>query len=497
MTAMQHIIRKQTIELRLSKKADAFEMQHLMNSHYWRSIVPALEKLFDEVCPEGETLCIDSLEINLGNLSEKEMHSQQWSEALLSGIAEQVYEKLSAGAAGSKATVQLQPSAMSAVQQWLSYMQNGYLPWNALYINEASKQWVLQALKKDAAGVSQLRTMLLTNDSAADRVAAQYEELFLQQLIEILTSARHPTLISLLHELELILKQLSDTRDKKSLIKKSGSGTWLWKLCIQAAATLPNADTTVFIQHILDHCVAPASLKIVLPSLKGQLTHLSPLLEKWPAPNSSLKEDITRSIQSKQKPADLPAGLRKIPDIVSADEAVDTEWSLGEKEGIFVQHAGLVLLHPFLSTFFSRLQLTQEGSFTDSTAQQKALYLLHYLTTGEKTAEEYELVVPKVLCAYPLQKPVSKQVILLEHETEEADQLLQEAIRQWEVLKSTSPAGLQETFLQRKGKLLSKNDTLCLQLETSAMDVLLDYLPWNLSLLKLPWMKKLLRVEWR
>ena len=128
------------------------------------------------------------------------------------------------------------------------------------------------------------------------------------------------------------------------------------------------------------------------------------------------------------------------------------------------------MLHPFLSNFFSRLQLTHQGSFTDSKTQQKALYLLHYLATGEKTAEEYELVVPKVLCAYPLQRPVSKQISLLEHETEEADQLLQ---------------------------LLSKNESLCLQLEAGAMDVLLDYLPWNLSILKLPWMKSLLHVEWR
>ncbi|WP_161887922.1 contractile injection system tape measure protein [Pontibacter russatus] len=496
MRARQHIIRKQTIALQLSKKADAFEMQQLMHSHYWRSIVPTLERLFDEVCPEGETLCIDSLEINLGNLPAKEMHSQQWGEALLSGIAAQVYKKLSAGAAGPKATVRLQTNAASAVQQWLSYMRNGYLPWNALYINDASKQQVLQALEKDAAGVSQLRTMLLKNDRAADRVAAQHGEGFLQHLVETLTSARHPRLGSLLYELELIWKQLRKSHDRKFLINP-GSGTSLWKQTLQAAAALPNADTNVLSQHVLDRCTTLSSLKTVLPSLEGLLPHLSPLLEKWAAANTSFKDDITRPIQFKPKPADFPANLREVPDEVLADEAADSERKLLKEEGIFVQHAGLVLLHPFLSTFFNRLQLTHQGSFTDSKTQQKALYLLHYLATGEKTAEEYELVVPKVLCAYQLQQPVSKKISLLEHETEEADQLLQEAIRQWQVLKNTSPAGLQETFLQRRGKLLSKNETLCLQLEAGAMDVLLDYLPWNLSILKLPWMKSLLHVEWR
>ena len=52
-------------------------------------------------------------------------------------------------------------------------------------------------------------------------------------------------------------------------------------------------------------------------------------------------------------------------------------------------------------------------------------------------------------------------------------------------------------FLQRSGKLFSKDDKLYLQVEQSAIDILLDHLPWNLSVIKLPWMPDILRVEWR
>jgi hypothetical protein len=38
---------------------------------------------------------------------------------------------------------------------------------------------------------------------------------------------------------------------------------------------------------------------------------------------------------------------------------------------------------------------------------------------------------------------------------------------------------------------------LRLQVEGKALDILLDYLPWTLSIVKLPWMKKLLHIEWR
>jgi hypothetical protein len=80
---------------------------------------------------------------------------------------------------------------------------------------------------------------------------------------------------------------------------------------------------------------------------------------------------------------------------------------------------------------------------------------------------------------------------------QEAGDLLAAAIAQWSILKNTSVEGLREGFLQRGGKLFSKNGNLWLQVEKNAIDILLDYLPWNLGIIKLPWLKDVLRVEWR
>ena len=107
-------------------------------------------------------------------------------------------------------------------------------------------------------------------------------------------------------------------------------------------------------------------------------------------------------------------------------------------------------------------------------------------------------MIAKVLCAWPLREPVDSAIVLQADELDEADGLLIAAIQRWEKLKSTTPAALRETFLQRNGKLYYKNDSLRLQVESAgAIDILLDHLPWNLSLLKLPWMKDILRVDWR
>ena len=168
-----------------------------------------------------------------------------------------------------------------------------------------------------------------------------------------------------------------------------------------------------------------------------------------------------------------------------------------EISGLYINQAGLVLLHPFLVNFFRGVGLVIEDSFCDDLAQQTGIYLLNYLATGQTSAPEYELVLPKLLCGWPLNEPIAPDILLTEEARSEAENLLQTAINYWEVLKNTSPDGLREGFLQREGKLThTDSQQWKLQVEQMAIDVLLSRLPWGLSMVKLPWMDELLIVEW-
>ena len=167
------------------------------------------------------------------------------------------------------------------------------------------------------------------------------------------------------------------------------------------------------------------------------------------------------------------------------------------EEGIFVSNAGLILLHPFLPTLFKRLYLWNGAGFADVDAWQKAIFILHFMATGRTDAEEYELAFPKMLCGYALEMPLPAEIPLTQEECGEAILLIESAIRTWEKLQQTSVAGLREGFLQRSGKLVEKSGQLYLMVESAGIDVLLDFLPWNLSLVKLPWLKDILHVEWR
>ncbi|WP_373398980.1 contractile injection system tape measure protein [Algoriphagus halophilus] len=64
-------------------------------------------------------------------------------------------------------------------------------------------------------------------------------------------------------------------------------------------------------------------------------------------------------------------------------------------------------------------------------------------------------------------------------------------------MKNVSHDAVRETFLQREGSLEHGFSSLVLVVEKKSVDVLLDSIPWGISMVKLPWMKKGIEINWR
>lgn len=151
-------------------------------------------------------------------------------------------------------------------------------------------------------------------------------------------------------------------------------------------------------------------------------------------------------------------------------------------------------MHPFLPRFFSVLNIAAENALLQP---ERALGLLHFLATGQATAPEYALILPKILCNLPLVDPVATNLDLTAAETARAIVLLEAVIRHWTVLRNTWPDGLRSAFLLRPGKVSFRDDgDWLLQVEASGVDILLEQLPWGISMIKLPWMNRMVWVEW-
>lgn len=167
------------------------------------------------------------------------------------------------------------------------------------------------------------------------------------------------------------------------------------------------------------------------------------------------------------------------------------------KESLEVQHAGLVIAHPYLVPFFDALGLLDARKFKHEEAQHYAVHILYYLATGnDQLPEEHQLVLHKLLCGLePADVLQTGFEITGEHKAE-CDNLLQSMIDNWPALKKTSPAALQSTFLQRIGRLTSETNGWSLKVERTTVDILLNKLPWGLGVIKTPWNNEFIFVEW-
>ncbi|MAB55989.1 MAG: hypothetical protein CL524_00410 [Aequorivita sp.] len=177
-------------------------------------------------------------------------------------------------------------------------------------------------------------------------------------------------------------------------------------------------------------------------------------------------------------------------DNTDAEEETETD-----KDGILVQNAGLILLHPFLKMFFDKMDFLSEKTIKPE-KMDEAIHALHYLATGNEQAYEYELVFEKFLCNVPLHHPINRHILLTKEQKMACEILLEAVLGHWTALKSNSTAILQNEFLQREGKLTVSAEKQQLYIQRKTQDILLDKLPWNVHLIKIPWKEKILFVDW-
>ncbi len=187
-------------------------------------------------------------------------------------------------------------------------------------------------------------------------------------------------------------------------------------------------------------------------------------------------EDVTKRSESK--------------DFKKRDEKEESSSS------IFITNAGLVLLAPFFSSFFKSLKLIEKNGFHDELSSNKAVHISQFLVNEQTSTIEAYLVLNKILCGIEITDPILNEIELSENEISECNDLLNSVIKNWSILKNTSPDAFRETFLQREGILTRQDTDWKLQIERKTLDIVLNYIPWSYSIIKLPWMGQMLFVEW-
>ncbi|MEM7488948.1 MAG: contractile injection system tape measure protein [Pseudomonadota bacterium] len=154
--------------------------------------------------------------------------------------------------------------------------------------------------------------------------------------------------------------------------------------------------------------------------------------------------------------------------------------------------AGLVILHPHLRMLLDRLEVLDGDGAIPPAHRPRALGILQAVA-GRPGLPDAFMAVLLGLTDEPTFQPEPPDTAGIEL----IDGLLRAVVGQWGRLGKTSPDGLRETFLRRRGTLRQEDGTTWLTVAEGPFDMLLDGLPWPLTPVALPWMTGPCHVTWR
>lgn len=200
-----------------------------------------------------------------------------------------------------------------------------------------------------------------------------------------------------------------------------------------------------------------------------------------------------RKIETMGRQEESGMGIREL-----ATAVMRTQPKLKEKERIPIYNAGLVLFQPFLISFFDRLGLLESRKhFKSAACQMHAAHLLHELSGFGEAPLEHLMLFNKMLCGINIMFPIDGGFGISEAEKNEVERLLRATIGNWTIIRNTSVAGFQESFVKRQGFLERSQDDWILRVETKGIDILLDDIPWDIHLVSFPWNGYLVYVDWK
>ncbi len=438
-----HSIGKLSFHLKGVETGKVFAMRQQAASYLQHDFVRMAEEVFDEFALNDELVFIQQLSIDL-QLTNDSFDLKKQEYRLREQIREQIIAHVQqnngfgqASTIGQKNDVRWSPDANLLLKAWAFYLEQGYLP---AYIPLSLWQERLSWWKKS----------------------------FIQSGIQLK---------------EFFILQLSDELRLKRFLKHESPKVqqWIFEQLHQELYSLLEAGRAKWKRNIpFTHFELKTYLQFLLSE-----KNVSVLIneEQLPAVDWVMHHHETHHKAAKQLSPEAKESTEK--KTVSSQE---------NHEAVIVHNAGIILLQPFISTLFNEMHILSEDrkAIVD---KQKACALLSVLA-GDEEQDEIYYPLYKLLCGVPISEVIDSNMRVSTEEREECFHLLQQVIVHWPALKQSSVPSLQQTFLQRTGKLSHKEDKWLLQVEQRTEDVLLQCLPWSYSIIRHPWMKQALFTEW-
>lgn len=529
MATPRHIIHRQLIDIKVADKAEAQRWQSEFSAYYKNVVLPALEKACDELCPGYDHIRISKLELDLGHVGQGKLRPEhtkdlvkQFREEILKVASEKLYLVKHGGA---KTALPEGVAAMSArsgslYDTVMYYLEHGMLPWWSPSEKFSIRRAVDELIAEQGGHFIESLRQLLVRKPFQQRVIDICTE---KQLLQCFDPKGRYRLQKLFIEFKKIAKGKSQKHVFFGHVSEASSpaaaGTELLISKAEAVVSMLKeagyqVDQIDFLQTVSSKAGAESELVQVAKEFLKDSKRRSDPSESGEVSEKTQDRLSNFSKKTGKRPTDLDVSdIRGFHDRKTGEAAEEKEmmkntprqerqrdertpFPLHTEESVEIANAGAVLLWPYLQMFYKELGLVENASFTNDNAQRRAVQLLHYLVNGDEEAEEHDWVLFKLLCGLELTDFVPTTFEMTDREAEECDNLLRAVIRNWSVLKNTSPEGLQKSFLRRPGLLKRDHNGWIVHIERIAIDVLIDRLSWPISVVRLPWNKNVIHVRW-
>jgi hypothetical protein len=542
--AGNHLIGKQIIALEIPSSKNAYALQQRMSELVWKTLLPEMNSLFDRMVGEDEVIQLDSIEIDIGTIVLEEENILDIVDKIMLLLAEKCIQAIYTTRGEEKEILNIsqgqKPQSLREhyFKLWMYWLEHGTLPPYTMVPKENWIEKILETLGLEDEAIQQLQNLLQKYPLVFHRLIIQHKTTDLKSIAELYTGFSQNELLTFFKELSQLYKLNHVLTTRKLTIRELE--IVLWKIIYRKVILKREKLSS---EALIDKLVQHPEVLIFeneFNDASKRYKHDYPLLSK------AFKKKAIRSSKNRDKEEEKGVKKEKKEDTKEKEFLKDVEGRIEREEELkntvdnikekkegdhefeevqniefiqdefdhaktiellqstsemaspqFFKNAGIVLLHPFLTHLFKKIDLLHESKFKDYQCQSKAVLLLHFLAGGNDEVMDFDLVLPKFICDMPANMPLDHTLTLSETEKKEANNLLQAVIEHWGALGSSSPDGLREGFLIREGKLKNEQSGWKLYVEQKAIDVLLDKLPWNLNMIKLPWMKELLKVEWR
>lgn len=512
-----HLIHRQVLDLRYSNERRAKTAIHQWGERFEKDWLPLIEEVLDELDQEEKWYRLEKVELDLGKIRENldpEILRKKLKEALKNQLFRQIPELQKVKKSPKTQNPRQAQDERKALELMIYQLQNGRKPW---WASHSKKEGIRALIKKFISEKDKAFLIWLQSESftqvMVERLINHLENKEIQRLTslaspekqkesQIIVQSLVSTLSPEVHSKTELKNVLENRIVEAFLISETEIDhpiaqwfkTWLFK---SKTAFRPTQEALLEL------------LALFIPVdffQKSQIKTLEKVWFKWTLfptyrnAGVSKRRRTNSTIGEKEKFFGFLKNGSATEKLSSKEDLQKRRNSSTEKsqldETFPISNSGLVLAAPFLPYFFKGLGLVENKEFVSAEAQNRGALLIQALLDDSHYYEESDLMLNKILCGIDPSEPIEVKFSPTKVEVEEIQNLLDSMVARWTALKSTSGASMAKGFFAREGSLRQIDKGYQLTIPRICIDILLNRLPWTISIIKLPWMEETLYTEW-